>query len=55
MAVDMLSVAVPGTRRLLTSQAADVREAGHSTRPAHMAQVAGFMQPAGTVGLAGLM
>ena len=55
MAVDMLCVGVPGTRKLLTSQAGDIREAAYSIRGAHIAQAAGTMQPADTVGLAELM
>jgi len=53
--VDMLSVAVPHTRRLVTSQAGHVMEAGRSTRAAHIAQAAGTTQLADTVGLAVVM
>jgi hypothetical protein len=56
MAVDMLSVAVPRTRRPVTSQAGHVlEEVARSTRAAHIAQAADTMQPAATMGLAGFM
>ena len=53
--VDMLCGAGPRTRRVGTTQAGHVMEAGRSTRAAHIAQAAGTTRLADTVGLAVVM